>query len=134
MASESPVFYRLLGQVIERMDSVYSVSLLISLVTGTIALVLSIGQWLACRFYSQSAFFKWRGPGGCLVIITVGIAFVAFAISFFVHLGWGHQPGTPEALAFPDFLRVHPSFLVAVALPVMALVFIRISTGIKPSD
>ena len=97
------------------MDTIYSTSLLVSLGCGGLALLLAIRFRLAAQPVAAR-----RIPA---VLLT--IAFAALLVSFVVHLIWGHGRGTPDALAFADFLRIHPSFLTAVALPFIALFLLR---------
>ncbi len=88
------------------MDTLYSLTLLISLVSGGLAIVLSILS---------------RSPR---VLIILAIA--ALTVSVLVHFAAGHRPGTPEAVSLPEFLHLHPAFIIAALLPAIAATLKRL--------
>jgi hypothetical protein len=92
-------------------DELYSGSLLLSLLAGTVAFLAAlVGRVRRDRNPRWSRLAAW----------SVRVAWVALAISLATHLGWGHTPGGPQALPMLEFFREHSSFLVAAALPIGA--------------
>ena len=97
------------------MDLIYSLTLLVSLVSGSmavlgaIALAVRAGQGLA-----RIRYVRW----------AVCVAVLAGLTSFLVHLWWGHTPGSPAALSLWQFVHAHVSFVAAAVLPGIAVVLI----------
>jgi hypothetical protein len=95
------------------MDQLYAITLLISLACGVAALAIALlGRVQASRGLGAA---RWVAPA------AVG-AWIALLVSFNVHLAWGHAAGSPQALPPLEFLRNHPSFIVAAVLPSIALI------------
>ena len=97
-------------------DHFYSAALLLSLVAGGASLTLALAGALG----------RLRRPRRPALIAAV-TAWIALALSLVIHLGWGHTPGTPSALALVPFLEEHRSFVMALILPGVALVFERLT-------
>lgn len=91
-------------------DSVYSATLLVSLVAGGLGLAAAVA--LAAGIAKGAH----RAVGAAAVA-----GWACLLVSLAVHLGWGHTPGTPRALPPVAFLREHVAFLVAALLPALAL-------------
>ena len=111
-----------------RMDTVYSVSLLVSLLAGILSTGLSAALRLPGLIGLLSAEPGVRARLRRGLMACVFVAYVALACSLAVHFIWGHQPGSAEALRFTEFFRIHPSFLVAAVLPAVAVALARRST------
>jgi hypothetical protein len=92
-------------------DSLYSGSLLVSLLLGSAAVL-----GASVRRVRSTADDGWRRP----VLWASATAGLAAATSFTVHLLWGHTPGGPAALSAWEFVRAHRAFVVAAALPTVA--------------
>lgn len=98
------------------MDTIYSLSLLVSLATGIIALILALTLFMKrpqlgpCRLQSfQRA-----------LTVIISVALIALIASLGVHVAFGHPTGSDQALGFVEFFTIHPSYLVALALPLAA--------------
>jgi hypothetical protein len=92
-------------------DQLYSGTLLVSLLAGGAAL---LGAMV--RRARQCPYERWYRA----VASVAGVAWFAAALSFAVHLGWGHTPGGPDALSTWPFILAHKSFLIAAGLPAVA--------------
>jgi hypothetical protein len=100
------------------MDTLYSVTLLVSLLSGAIAIAHSLAiRWprLAQRIGVSRRYVQ-RG-----MMTSIFVAYAALAVSLGVHANWGHQSGSADALHWVEFFRIHPAFLAAAVLPVMAV-------------
>jgi hypothetical protein len=103
------------------MDTIYPLSLLISLAAGAVAISFA----LLLRFPALRVLLPARmrrlvnGQRG--LALSVLLASAALLVSLLVHFTWGHRPGSPEALQLRDFFRIHPSFIVAGLLPALAV-------------
>ncbi|HSF85429.1 MAG TPA: hypothetical protein VLG28_07210, partial [Acidimicrobiia bacterium] len=53
-------------------------------------------------------------------VTGTAIALAALIFSLGIHLFAGHRPGSAQALGFFEFFTIHPSYLVAAALPLGA--------------
>ena len=95
------------------MDSVYDVTLLMSLAGGAAALAFA----LLARMQAGPA----PDLAGWVLPAAFG-AWFSFLMSVTVHLVWGHAPGSPQALSPVEFLREHPAFIVAALIPALAMV------------
>lgn len=98
------------------MDLLYSATLLISFTCGVATLAAALLHRLRSGFA-----LGWAR----LVVPGAVAAWGALMTSLVVHFAWGHTPGTPQALPPLEFLREHVSFIVAAALPGVALVVQR---------
>ena len=95
------------------MDLLYEVTLFVSLWLGLAALTLALRE----RFQAPRTAGAARWP----LRLAAG-AWIALAVSFTVHLAFGHTPGGPQALPLPRFIVNHRSFVVAALIPVLALI------------
>ena len=107
------------------MDTIYSLSLLVSLVSGALSALLasrSLRPALAARLPRpfRLATGRRRLARGAIVV-----AFAALLVSLGVHLVWGHRPGTPAELPVLAFFRIHPAYLAAAALPLGSALWLR---------
>lgn len=91
-------------------NHLYAATLILSFVCGSAAL--GAAAWTRFRPADRSA---------RLVTPAAAASWIALVASVAVHLGWGHTPGGPAALSPMGFLREHVSFLLAAALPAVAL-------------
>lgn len=96
------------------MDSVYAMTLLVSLVTGSAALVVAV-----------MTSFGWQVRAGVAGLVRPAsvAAWVALFVSAAVHLAWGHTPGGAQALSPVAFVKAHLAFVAAAILPSLALLF-----------
>lgn len=102
-------------------DVLYSWTLLLALAGGGASAAAGLAALLTRRRSptAPAEGLAGGGRGPRLTRIAVRLAafsFAALVISVTVHVGWGHRPGSPEALSPVEFLRIHPSFVVAGAL------------------
>jgi hypothetical protein len=95
------------------LDQLYSVTLLMSLAGGVAALAGVLAGRVRAALAPASA---------RLVVPAAAGAWLALFVSFTVHLRWGHPPGSPQALPGLEFLRGHPSFVIAAIIPGIALI------------
>ena len=95
------------------MDSVYSIALLVSLASGIAALAVAVLVKTGRAPRPRAAGIV---PPACYV------AWSSLAISFGVHLVWGHMPGSSNALPPMAFLSEHIAFVPAALVPVVARV------------
>lgn len=104
------------------MDHVYSLSLLVSLVGSGLAAVLAvIEHFPGLRAMLPGPAHNPRTLARGIVWLVV-LALAALMLSFFVHLIWGHGPGTAEPLPLFEFLRGHRAFMVAGVLVLTAAI------------
>ena len=94
-------------------DQLYGIMLLVSLACGLAALAVALLGRVQAGPAPRSS--RWVAPA------AVG-AWIALLVSITVHFAWGHAPGSPQALPPLEFLRQHPSFIVAGLIPVVALI------------
>ena len=100
------------------MDTLYSLSLLVSLLAGGAGLVLSALTAVSSRP------LPWK-IRHCLLVTLVGIA--ALAVSVSVHRFWGHGPASAEPMAGQQFLGEHTAFVVSGAVLAAGLVMVWIA-------
>lgn len=106
------------------MDTLYSLSLLVSLLSGMLAIVCSAALRLPKLQHLPFANRRGRAYLRRGALTCASVAFAALVCSISIHLAWGHRPGSAEALRFIEFFRIHPSFLAAAALPVIAVLLV----------
>jgi len=105
------------------MDDLYSLSLLVSLLTGALSALIALSSLPAVGARLPESLRLVRALRR-MVRPILFVAFAALLVSVVTHLVWGHRPGTPEALPPRDFLMIHPSFVVAALLPVISAVLL----------
>jgi len=105
------------------MDTLYSLSLLVSLLTGALSGLIALSSLPALDSRLPES-LRLAGALRRMVRPILFVAFAALLTSVVVHLLWGHRPGTPEALPPRDFLMIHPSFGVAALLPTVSAVLL----------
>ena len=86
------------------MDTVYSSTLLVSLVLGGVAVLLG----LYARFRSAPS-----SPAGRLARGAVLFATLSLVVSVVVHWIWGHGPSSLEPMTAGPFIQNHAAFLVS---------------------
>lgn len=91
-------------------DHLYSLTVLAALASAVAA---SLAGVLNLRWPSTS--LRWIALAGLLLAVCAG------AVSFSVHLFFGHGPAAPEPMDLGGFLRIHPVYGV-VALLALATV------------
>jgi len=101
------------------MDTLYSLSLLVSLLTGALSALLALWSLPAVNARLPRN-LRLARPLHRMVGSALFVAWAALLVSVVVHLRWGHRPGGPEALPLRDFLLIHPSFVVAALLPAVS--------------
>jgi len=94
------------------LDALYSVALLVSLVLGAEAVAVAGLDRLGVA---------WVRPLRLYLLSACLSAWVALAVSVGAHYGWGHAPGSPEAMSPFAFLSAHVAFVPAALLPAIAL-------------
>lgn len=102
------------------MDSIYSLSLLVSLLSGASSFLLSALALVPRLPAALPRCLRLEPKRRRLARLALYLSLLSLLISVTVHLLWGHRPGTPDGLAIPEFLRVHPSYLVAAGLPTLS--------------
>lgn len=91
------------------MDGLYSASLLVALASATIGSISSI-------IAVSRPHARWRR----VVLCCVSLALLLGAVSFTVHLHFGHGQAAPEPMAIGRFLRLHPAYGVVTLLALFA--------------
>ena len=96
------------------MDRVYSLTLLVALVAGLVSALVGV---LNLRW--SSSLLRWIARSSGLLAVCAG------AISFSVHLIFGHGPAAEEPMAFGRFLLSHPVYGVVTMLLLGTFVVLR---------
>ena|SRR5688572_10125517 len=95
------------------MDFIYSCSLFVSLVAGSLAVL--IGVLAIVR----------NGPSLIRAgLSAVSLSTLALAISVVVHWRWGHGPASAEPMGVARFLGSHTAFAAAFGVTAVGLVVI----------
>ena len=95
----------------------YSAALSLALVAVGISVLAASSAWIAVRATKAEA-RTWL-PRLARIGALASLALVTFSLVF--HLLTGHRPGTPQAMAVPEFILEHPSFAVVVVLAALVL-------------
>ena len=98
------------------MDTIYSLSLLVSFAAGIIALILALTLFMKRPQLGPCRLQSFRRA----LMVIIGVALIALFISLAVHVVFGHPGGSEQALGFIEFFSIHPSYLIAAALPLVA--------------
>lgn len=97
------------------MDTVYSLTLLLALLTGGVsAAALLVVAWLGGR--SPARRLEPAGVLSAVVSLCLGV------ISAWVHLRFGHGPQTPEPMRLMSFVGFHKAYWVVLALSLGSIV------------
>ena len=106
------------------MDSIYSLSLLLSLIAGgTGAAMFILVAALPARAQKSSL-------NPALLALGCGLAAVLFgATSLLVHLVFGHGPGTAEPMTIEQFFEHHKAYWLVLVLTVLAFSAWRFTGG-----
>ncbi len=98
------------------MDSVYSLSLLVSLATGVLGTALSLPLLRNRKLAVQS------GERKAQTVLALGIANLIFGgISAVVHRLYGHGQGSGESMTWLQFLGNHKAYWIVLTL--FAMIF-----------
>ncbi|MGD9265443.1 MAG: hypothetical protein PVJ71_06675 [Lysobacterales bacterium] len=98
------------------MDTIYSLTLLVSFAAGIIALILALTLFMKQPQLGPCRLQSFRRA----LAVIIGVALITLFISLGIHLVFGHPGGSEQALGFIGFFSIHPSYLVAAALPLSA--------------
>ncbi|MGD9020858.1 MAG: hypothetical protein PVF46_03620 [Lysobacterales bacterium] len=98
------------------MDTIYSLALLVSFAAGIIALILALTLFMKRPQLGPCRLLSFRRA----LMIIIGLALAALLVSLAVHVVVGHPAGSEDVLGFVEFFTLHPSYLVALALPLAA--------------
>jgi hypothetical protein len=98
------------------MDTLYSMALLLSFAAGIIALILALTLFMKQPQLGPCRLLSFRRA----LMAIIAVALAALLVSLAVHVVFGHPTGSEQALGFIGFFTVHPSYLVALALPLAA--------------
>lgn len=105
------------------MDSLYSWSLLLALVSGAVGTLLGVLALLQSVPKAHSP-GRHRHPVARLAstriasgVITLGG--ISLTVSVLVHGRWGHGPASADSMNLSAFTSAHPSFVVAGSLIVL---------------
>jgi hypothetical protein len=109
-------------------DKLYSLSLLVSLGSGSAAFLIGLLALLTSHLESRPVFLATDAKIRRFAFPAIYLAFVALLISVVVHVFSGHSPGSTESLGLPGFIRAHPSFLLAASLPLTAGILLRFTS------
>ncbi len=87
------------------MDTLYSLTLLAALAAGVVSVVAAA---LALRWHSPRfrPVARWGGA----------LALCSGAVSFAIHLVFGHGPAAPEPMDVGLFLHIHPAYWFVMVL------------------
>ncbi len=119
------------------MDTLYSVSLMLSLIAGGVGVVFAslilIGRRLRrvkSSEYQSFLFSRLKRIAWWLVLF----ALAALLISLLIHRVWGHGHGSIEAMDSVTFLKAHPAFFVAAGLIILSAVLLRLSDKVSAAQ
>jgi hypothetical protein len=98
------------------MDTIYSLTLLVSFAAGIIALILALTLFMKQPQLGPCRLQSFRRA----LTVIISVAFIALFISIGIHVVFGHSGGSEQALGFVEFFNIHSSYLVAAALPLIA--------------
>jgi len=92
------------------MDALYSATLLAALTSAMIGAV-------------SGALALWRpeAPWRRMASWSINLALLFGAVSFTVHLHFGHGPASPEPMDMVRFLRIHPAYGVVLLLSLFGI-------------
>lgn len=107
------------------MDTLYSLTLFISLATGVMALLFAITFYIK-RHQQQPSRLASRKRA---LMVIIGGAVVMLMVSLGVHIIAGHPPGSPQGLGVGEFFTIHPAYLAALALPLAAFILVWVYRG-----
>jgi hypothetical protein len=110
------------------LDLLYSLALLASLIAGAMSLLVGllalVGTWLPSSVDATDSPAKRLGR---VVSVGVPVSLCFALLSAGVHLGFGHRPGSAEALGPVGFITIHPAYLAAVAIAAVAALCLRLA-------
>ena len=98
------------------MDTLGSILLFISLATGGLAFLLALTLYIKQPHPRRRRLV----PFGRAIMLIYSVALVALLGSLMVHIFSGHRPDSTQALGVTEFFAIHPAYLVATALPLLA--------------
>mgnify|MGYP003481577930 FL=1 len=99
------------------MDLAYSITLIIALITGVLALLqgfLALRRRDARKAVERSPADRLLGGRAVLGVLVFGT--LSLVSSVVVHLLWGHGPTTPAPMDFARLVLEHEAFPVAAAI------------------
>lgn len=108
------------------MDTLYSVTLLISLAAGALAIAVAVLPHFPWVRRLLPLRMQGNGNSHLRSALLILVALTSLVLSLVVHLVFGHRPGSPDALRLFEFFGVHPSFIVAGLLPAIAAALHRL--------
>lgn len=99
------------------MDALYSILLLVSLAAGSASVILGLAAHFRSRGETPPVGAHPSAPKAVLFVrVATGLlalSGIGGLTSFGVHWRWGHGEGAVAPMTASEFVRAHPSFLVA---------------------